>query len=64
MKLNPDERGLISVGEIYAVQGNHTIYLVWKDERHLSIECVGCGMNQVLKKEAAWKEVQISYAVR
>ena len=63
-KLSPDARGLISTGEVFAAQGNHTIYLIWKDERHLSIECVGCGAKQVLKKEASWKEVQISYVAR
>ncbi len=64
IKLSPDARGLVTDGEVFAVEGHHTIYLVWKDERQLSVECVGCGTSRVLKKETSWREVRISYVSR
>jgi hypothetical protein len=67
-KLNPDPQGRVTDGEVFAVEGNQTIHMNWKDERNLTIECPNCGTARVLKKESSWKgswkEVAISYAVK
>ena len=56
--------GRATRGEVFAIDGEHKISLVWKDARNLSVECVGCGTSQVFKKEAAREDVRISYAER
>ena len=63
-KFQPDAGGVIKDGEVFTVAGHQTVYLGWKDERHLEIRCVGCGNDKVFKHEGSWKLVSISYADR
>ena len=63
-KFKPDAGGRIQDGEVFTVVGHQTVYLGWKDERHLEIRCVGCGNDKVFKNEGSWKLVSISYADR
>ena len=58
----PDLTGVVNIGEVFAIAGQQNVRLVWRDDRNLLIECVGCGTNKVSKKESSWKDVQISYA--
>jgi hypothetical protein len=63
-KFQPDAGGVIASGEVFTVAGHQTVYLNWKDERHLEVRCVGCGNDKVFKHEESWKSVSISYADR
>ena len=63
-KFQPDAGGVIKDGEVFTVAGHQTVYLGWKDERHLEVRCVGCGNDKVFKHEDSWKSVSISYADR
>lgn len=67
-KPEADAGGKLAAGEVFAVEGNQTIHMVWKDERNLLIECPACGAARVSRKESSWKgswkEVVISYAVK
>jgi hypothetical protein len=63
-KFQPDAGGVIASGEVFTVAGHQTVYLTWKDERHLEVRCVGCGNDKVFKHEDSWKSVSISYADR
>ncbi len=58
----PDLTGVVQLGEVFAIEGQQKINLVWRDEKSLLIECAGCGANKVSKKESSWKDVRISYA--
>jgi hypothetical protein len=58
----PDLTGVVQIGEVFAVEGQQKVNFVWRDDKSLVIECVGCGTSKVSKKESSWKNVQITYA--
>ena len=59
-----DGDGTVTRGEVFSIDGQRQVNVVWKGAQSLQVECVGCGANQVFKKESAWEDVQISYAGR
>ena len=59
-----DGDGTVTRGEVFSIDGQRQINVIWKGAQSLQVECVGCGANQVFKKESAWEDVQISYAGR
>ena len=56
--------GRATRGEVFTVEGERKVVLTWKGARSLQIECVGCEGNKVSRKDAAWEDVQITYAAR
>ena len=59
-----DGDGSVTRGEVFLIDGQRQVNVVWKGAQSLQVECVGCGANQVFKKVSAWEDVQISYAGR
>ena len=60
----PDAEGLITSGEVFAVEGAHKVNLTWKDAKNLSVECEDCGGRKVLKREASWNDVRVAFDVK
>ena len=59
-----DGDGSVTRGEVFSIDGQRQVNVSWKGAQSLQVECVGCGANQVFKKEPTWEDVQISYAGR
>jgi hypothetical protein len=51
-------------GEVFSVVGALKADIVWQDAKTLLIECVKCDEKLVLKREAAWKDVRVTFAAK
>jgi hypothetical protein len=60
----PDADGLITSGEVFAVEGARKVNLTWKDAKNLTVECGDCGGQKVLKREPSWNDVRVSFDVK
>ncbi len=60
----PDAHGLITSGEVFVVEGARKLGLVWKDAKSLSVGCEECAGRKVVKREAFWNDVRISFDVK
>lgn len=56
-----DGDGSATRGEVFSVEGEQKVKIVWKGARSLQVECAGCGAARVLKREGSWDDVQITY---
>ena len=60
----PDADGLITSGEVFAVEGARKVNLTWKDAKNLMVECEDCGGQKVLVREPSWNDVRIAFDVK
>lgn len=60
----PDADGLITSGEVFAVEGVREVNVVWKDAKSVSVECADCAGAKVTAREQEWNDVKVSFDVK